>query len=210
MRLTFGGPEPADKKKKKQDEEIPEFAKSPKGFAIELLKIILIALAIIIPVRYFVFQPIYVRGTSMEPSFYDNQYLIIDEITYRFTEPKRGEVVVVKPVTTQADYLIKRIIALPGETLEIRGGEVVVHNQQYPDGIVLEEEYLGEGVYTSGTKAVTLNSDEYYVMGDNRSVSLDSRSFGPLPEDNIVGRAWLRVWPFEEFSHFAPPEYVYD
>ncbi len=210
MRLTFSGSEPADIKKKKSEEEIPEFAKSPKGFVIELLKIILIALAIIIPVRYFLFQPFYVRGASMEPSFYDNQYLIIDEITYRFTEPKRGEVVVIKPVTTQTDYLIKRIIGLPGETLEIRNGEVMIRNQQYPDGIVLEETYLGEGVYTSGTKSATLDSDEYYVMGDNRSVSLDSRSFGPLPEDNIVGRAWLRVWPFEEFSHFAPPVYLFN
>ncbi|MBU0597776.1 signal peptidase I [Patescibacteria group bacterium] len=208
MRLTFGSTQNKSKKTTRKDpEKIPSFAKSPKGFFVELIKIVLIALAVIIPVRYFLFQPFYVRGASMEPSFHDDQYLIIDEITYRFTEPKRGEVVVIKPLSGRTDFLIKRIIGLPGETIDMRDGEVFIYDDQYPDGVALHESYLFEGTYTSGGKKVTLASNEYFVMGDNRTVSLDSRSFGPLNKKSIVGRAWLRVWPFKQFQHFQEYEY---
>ncbi len=205
MRLTFR--EKKSKKTKDQKEEIPDFAKSPKGFIFELLKIFLIALVIVIPIRYFLFQPFYVRGASMEPSFNDNEYLIIDEITYRFTEPKRGEVVVIKSLGYDSDYLIKRVIGLPGETLEIDKGQVIIFNNDHEDGFALDERYLFEGMRTSGNQTVTLGSDEYFVMGDNRSVSLDSRSFGPLPKENIIGKAWLRVWPFDKIKHFNIPLY---
>lgn len=193
--------------KTKKDDDIPSFAKSPKGFIIELVKIVLIALVVIIPIRYFLFQPFYVRGASMEPNFYDNEYLIVDEITYRFTDPERGDVIVVKVPEKKSDFLIKRIIGMPGETIEIKDGEIIIFNDKNPNGFVLTENYLKEGLTTLGYKKEVIGEEEYYIMGDNRHVSLDSRSFGPLEGDNIVGRAWLRVWPFDQFSHFTTPEY---
>ena len=207
MRLTFGQDDNLKKQKTKGEDEIPSFAKSSKGFIIEIIKIVLIALAVIIPVRYFLFQPFYVRGASMEPSFHDNEYLIIDEITYRFSDPKRGEVVVVQSPTNKSDFFIKRIIGLPGETVEMEDSKVVVYNEQFPEGIELVEGYLAADTQTNGGRKTVLDQDEYFVLGDNRPVSLDSRSFGPLHRKYIVGRAWLRVWPFSEFQHFSVPEY---
>ncbi|XOU93984.1 MAG: signal peptidase I [Candidatus Kerfeldbacteria bacterium] len=193
--------------KDNQNDDIPSFAKSPKGFIIELVKIVLIALVVIIPIRYFLFQPFYVRGASMEPNYYDNEYLIVDEITYRFTDPERGDVVVVKVPEKKSDYLIKRIIGLPGETVEIKDGDIIIHNNENINGFLLSESYLKDGMITSGYKKEEIGEEEYYLMGDNRPVSLDSRSFGPLNGDNIIGRAWLRVWPFDQFSSFSAPEY---
>ncbi|MFA5134319.1 MAG: signal peptidase I [Patescibacteria group bacterium] len=212
MRLSFGRGETRDRKIQEEKRlqrasDVPAFAESPKKFIFELLKIVLIALAVIIPVRYFLFQPFYVRGASMEPSFHDNEYLIIDEITYRFADPQRGEVVVVKNPDRTSEFFIKRIIGLPGETIEVKNGDVVIFNSSKPLGFILEEPYLSEEVVTRGGQRTTLGPDQYFVMGDNRSVSLDSRTFGPLNSSFIVGRAWLRVWPFEEFEHFTPPAY---
>ncbi len=192
---------------KEEEKKVPSYAQSPRGFFIELVKIVVIAVVIIIPVRYFLFQPFYVRGASMEPNFHDNQYLIIDEITYRFNDPQRGEVVVVKDPKISGEFLIKRIIGLPHETVIIQDGHVMIKNEANPDGFTLDEPYLFDTIVTNGNKEVTLGGDQYYVMGDNRPVSLDSRSFGPLPESDIVGRAWLRVWPFSTFQHFTPPQY---
>jgi signal peptidase I len=197
----------------KADKEDPRpnnpktFWQSKGGFILEIVKIVVITLAIILPVRYFLFQPFYVRGASMEPTFQDRDYLIIDEITYRFSDPKRGDVVVVKNPDNEKEFFIKRIIGLPGETLEIRHGQIRIINQQYPQGLTLDESYLPTTTTTSGNSIITLTSDEYFVMGDNRSVSLDSRIFGPLPRRSIVGRAWLRVWPFNTWQHFVPPSY---
>lgn len=212
MRLSLGSSEDRTKKKqeeisKSKDDTTPSFAKSPKSFFIELIKIVVIALAIIIPIRYFLFQPFYVRGASMEPTFQDSEYLIIDEITYRFSDPERGDVVVVRNPQHESEFFIKRIIALPGETISVEDGVVIIFNDTNLDGLLLKEMYLGEGVKTSGTINVKLDEDEYYILGDNRTVSLDSRAFGPLEEQYLVGRAWLRVWPFDRFQHFVTPDY---
>jgi len=217
MRLSINDKESEKKEEKNKShkagsapggkKDIPSFAKSPKAFVVELIKIVLIALVVIIPIRYFLFQPFYVRGASMEPNFYDNEYLIIDEITYRFSEPQRGDVVVVKMPEKQSEYLIKRIIGLPGEKIEINDGLVTVFFNSDNQANILNETYLSENIQTYGAKNIELSEDEYYVMGDNRPVSLDSRSFGPLHKENIVGRAWLRVWPFDSLTHFTTPYY---
>lgn len=207
MKLALNKKDNKQIDKVKKPDKIPSFAKSPKSFIIELVKIVLIALAVIIPIRYFLFQPFYVRGASMEPNFNDNEYLIVDEITYRFADPERGDVIVVKVPEKKSEFLIKRIIGMPGETLTLMDGRIYVSTNTTDEGIALDESYLGDGIITQGFNSVTLTNDEYYVMGDNRPVSLDSRSFGPLVKENIVGRAWLRVWPFNVFEHFSTPEY---
>jgi len=166
------------------------------AFVGELIKITLIALAIIAPVRYFLIKPFYVNGASMEPTYYNREYLIIDEISYRLNAPKRGDVVVFKYPLDESQFFIKRIIGLPGERVVVRDEAVMVYNDANPLGMVLEEPYLSENMVTTDTSDVTLGADEYFVMGDNRMASLDSRRFGPLKRNEIVGRSWLRGWPF--------------
>ncbi|HSD12574.1 MAG TPA: signal peptidase I [Patescibacteria group bacterium] len=172
-------------------------------FAGELLHVVVISLAIIVPVRYFLIQPFYVKGASMEPNFYDHEYLIIDEIGYRLNQPQRGEIVVFRYPNDPRQYFIKRIIGLPGERIKVSGGQVWVYNAEHPDGKVLDEHsYLG-AIYTSGEKDVQLADDEYFLMGDNRGASLDSRSFGPVTRSFIVGRVWFRGWPPEKIKVFT-------
>jgi len=175
------------------------------AFLIEVIQIVMISSAIIIPVRYFLVQPFYVKGASMEPNFYDHEYLIIDELSYRFRIPERGEIVVFRYPREPSQFFIKRVVALPGETVEITGGEVVIYNTEHPNGLKLDEEYLTET--TSGKERVTLGPDEYFVLGDNRDSSLDSRSFGALNKDNIIGRVWVRGLPLSRIGTFDLPEY---
>jgi signal peptidase I len=176
-------------------------------FILETIKIVIISLLIVIPIRYFVVQPFFVKGQSMEPSFDDGQYLIIDEISYRFDSPERGEVVIFRYPNDPSQYYIKRIIGLPKETIEIIGGGVIVYNVENPSGFVLKESYLLEGEKTSGTMKVELGAGEYFVLGDNRAASSDSRRWGPLSENFIIGKVWVRAWPFEVVKVFAAPSY---
>lgn len=175
-------------------------------FVFEVVEIVLISAAIIIPIRYFLIQPFYVKGASMEPNFYDHEYLIIDEISYRLREPARGEIVVFRYPRDPRQFFIKRVVGLPGETIEITGGNVLLYSEEHPNGIVLEEDYIVEERTNGKTKSV-LGSEEYYLLGDNRDESLDSRAFGPVRRDGIVGRVWVRGLPFSRIGTFAAPEY---
>lgn len=185
-------------------------------YVFNFLKVGLISLAIILPVRYFLIQPFYVRGASMVPNFYDREYLIINEIVYRLEEPQRGEVIVFKcgmPSCgpTHNDYLIKRIIGLPGEKIKISASKITIYNQRYPQGFVLNESaYLPEGNSNSrmiGELTVLLADNEYFVLGDNRASSFDSKSFGPIGRGFIIGRVWLRGWPINRMTKFEAPNY---
>lgn len=168
----------------------------------ELLKVVVISLIIIIPVRYFVLQPFFVQGASMEPNFYDHEYLVIDEISYRFKEPQRGEIVVFRYPNDPRQYFIKRIVGLPNETLEIKDNAVFINSLRLD-----ESSYLGAGTNTFGNLYIKLGPDQYFLLGDNRNFSLDSRSFGPVDRRLMVGRAWFRGWPFTKFTIFGLPEY---
>ncbi len=177
-------------------------------FIWETVKIVIIALLIVLPIRYFVFQPFIVRGQSMEPSFSHGDYLIIDQITYRFNQPQRGEVIVFRYPNNPAQRYIKRIIALPGETVEINEGRVVIYNDQYREGTALEENhYLFEPAYTVGELRMTMGEKEYFVLGDNRDASADSRRWGTVPEHDIIGRALIRLWPLVAFATIEAPQY---
>ena len=168
----------------------------------ETVKIVITALVIVIPIRYFLFQPFFVKGQSMEPNFETGDYLIIDEISYRFREPARGEVVVFKYPKNPSQNYIKRIIGLPGETVEVNEGKVIIY-QGDKAHILDETQYLPYLMSISGLAGKTrmvLGEDEYFVLGDNRPVSFDSRRWGVLPGKFIVGRVALRVWPFAVFA----------
>ncbi len=176
------------------------------AFLLEVLQIVIVAAAIVLPVRYFLIQPFNVKGASMEPNFHNDEYLIIDELSYRFREPVRGEVVVFRPPLDPGEYYIKRMIGLPGETVEITDGHVYISNADHPNRVELKEAYLDD-LSTQGKKKVTLAADEYMVLGDNRDESLDSRSFGPIKRASIVGRAWVRGLPLSRVGLFEAPSY---
>lgn len=181
------------------------------SFIFELTKIVVISLAIIIPVRYFLIQPFYVKGASMEPNFHDREYLIIDEISYRLKEPSRGDIVVFRYPRNPQEFFIKRIIGLPGEKIQVKNGDVKIFNDVKMDGVILTEDYLEEGTKTYGLvdNIITLAEDEYYVLGDNRNASKDSRSFGPVNESFIIGKVLLRGWPFSKIGLFETYEYSF-
>ncbi len=147
-------------------------------------------------------QPFLVSGASMEPNFGSGNYLIIDEVTYRFREPERGEVIVFRYPDNPSTYYIKRIVGLPGEKVEIRKGSVYIFNNEYPEGFLLEESYLPLEAKTPGTAMAELSPYEYFVLGDNRNYSYDSRSWGNLPKENIIGIARLRLLPITEVEAF--------
>lgn len=176
------------------------------AFLWEVVKIVIISLCIVIPIRYFLFQPFFVKGMSMEPNFDDGQYLIVDEISPRFDGYKRGEVIVFKFPQNPSQYYIKRIIGLPGETIEFFGSEIIISGGKNGNLILDEKEYLSYASNYQNLK-ITLKDNEYFVLGDNREASADSRRWGTLPEKYIVGRVWLRAWPFDKFELVKIPIY---
>ena len=174
-------------------------------FVFELIKIVTISLIIIIPIRHFLIQPFYVKGASMEPNFHDSEYLIIDELSYELKTPKRGDIIVFRYPRNPQEFFIKRVIGLPGEKVQIQDGMVFITNSTNPNGIALDEPYLATGTKTYGLSdndVITLGKDEYYVLGDNRNSSKDSRSFGPVNKSFIIGRVLLRGWPFDKVKLF--------
>jgi signal peptidase I len=174
------------------------------SFLFETLKIVVIALVIVVPIRYFLFQPFLVKGQSMEPAFENGDYLIIDEISYRFSNPQRGEVVVFKYPQDTSQRYIKRIIGLPGEIVEIKDGKIFI------SGKPLEEtNYLPPNFFTPdfGFMRITLGENEYFVLGDNRLHSSDSRRWGTVPREDIIGRVFVRAWPFSALAKAEIPNY---
>ncbi|MEK7540425.1 MAG: signal peptidase I [Patescibacteria group bacterium] len=171
-------------------------------FLWEVLKVVIVVFAIIIPVRHYLIKPFYVRGASMEPNFHDYEYLVVDELSYRLRAPERGEVVVLKDPLDPSQYFIKRIVGLPGEHIVVRDGTVRINGKKLD-----ETQYLDDSVRTTGHDDVTLQEGEYYLMGDNRTASLDSRVFGPLDKSEFVGRTWIRAWPLTEIELFSPFTY---
>jgi signal peptidase I len=164
------------------------------GWLRDILETLLPALVIVLVVNAFLAQATRVEGQSMEPSLYDNQRLVIEKISYRFHSPQRGNIVVLRLPHRQSDPpLIKRVVALPGETIEIRDGLVYINGQ------VLEEPYLYQLTF-GDMPPHTVSPDHVFVLGDNRGASNDSRSFGEVALSDIIGRAWLRYWPLDQMG----------
>lgn len=167
--------------------------KKSESFWRELAKLLLLALVVVIPFRLFIAQPFIVDGASMDPTFHTGQYLIVDELTYHFKNPERGSVLIFKYPKDPKKYFIKRVIGLPGETVNIKNGVVTIINSEYPQGLVLDEPYVKYA--KKEDTSYTLGESEYFVLGDNRIGSADSRVWGPVPEDNIIGRPIIRFYP---------------
>lgn len=181
-------------------------------FILEIIKVFVLALVIIIPIRVFLFQPFFVQGASMEPNFENSEYLIVNELGYKETDIKIGSqnifdvkpfkeisrqtVIVFRYPKNPSQYFIKRVIGLPGEKLEIKDGKVIIYNSENPNGFVLDESaYLSNFVKTNGNGVYVLKNNEYFVMGDNRMFSSDSRSWGPIQKSDVIGKVLFRAWP---------------
>lgn len=166
----------------------------------EMLRFSLIALIIVIPIRMFVAQPFIVSGASMQETFHTGEYLIVDQLTYHFSEAKRGDVIVFRYPKDPSKFFIKRVIGEPGDTVNIEGSTVRISNAAQPNGFILNEPYIKSMANGSSVTEV-LGDREYFVMGDNRDQSSDSRVWGVLQEERIVGRAYLRLFPFSTLSY---------
>lgn len=175
-------------------------------FLLDLLETFIIAIGLFVIIYNYLVQPNSVIGSSMEPNFHDGQYILTDKLSYRLREPERGEVVVFKyPKDESLDY-IKRVVALPGERVLIKNNNITIFNDDRPQGFKLNEKYLSDGVQTDGGpvfpegKETVVPKNTYFVLGDNRSRSSDSRSWGTVPKSDFVGRVIFRYWPFSTFG----------
>jgi len=164
----------------------------------ELLEVILIAFLPLFVISQFLARPFIVQGASMEPNFQNGNYLIIDMVSYRFNNPDRGDVVVFRYPHNRSSYYIKRIIGLPGDHVSLRNGDVFVN------GAITSDKYFSLGVDTfpASQTDFSLTEDQFFVMGDNRAMSFDSRNWGPLERSDIIGFVRIRVWPLSELEFF--------
>ena len=161
----------------------------------------LFALGLALFIRFFIAAPFIVYGSSMDDTFHQYDYLIIDRISYRFDDPQRGDVIVFGlPQDTSRD-LIKRVIALPGETIILENGSISISNADHPEGFALSEPYITPANRGGlSDLSVTLGEEQYFVLGDNRRVSADSRIWGTLPRADIIGRVLVRLFPFSQIA----------
>lgn len=164
----------------------------------ELIKYALVAAVIVIPFRVFIAQPYIVSGSSMDPTFKDGDYLIVDQLSKRFQKPQRGDVVIIRYPKDPSKFFIKRIVGFPNEKLEIKNGQVTVYNEFNEEGLLIDEPYVSYKKVENFS--IILDQSEYFVMGDNRAGSSDSRIWGPLPEDHIVGQPIIRLFPFNKIN----------
>lgn len=183
-----------------------ELLKRFAAFFFDLIEIFVVAMAIFVVGYLFLFQPHQVKGSSMEPNFHDAEYILTDKISYRFHPPQRGDVVIFRaPKNRELDY-IKRIIGLPGDKVMIVDGHIFINGKQ------LKEDYLQGRITSPGSflppnKEYTVLENEYFCLGDNRSYSSDSRDWGPVLKDDMIGKAWLKYWPPPNLGILAKVNY---
>ncbi len=167
-------------------------------FLFDVLESIVVALAIFVVLYLFITQPHQVKGQSMDPNFANGQYILTDKISYHFTVPKRGDVIVFKsPANKEIDF-IKRVIGLPGERVRLTDGSFYINGKKLEEKYIPPENFLYPGSFLRENVEITVPAGHLFVTGDNRPHSSDSREFGPIPYEDIVGRSFLRYWPFED------------
>lgn len=171
----------------------------------EIVKTVALVFLIAFLIRYFLIQPFVIEGYSMEPNFHNNEYILVDMISYHFKQPQRGDIIVFKfPQKPSVSY-IKRIIGIPEDCIEVKGG------QTYLNDHLLDESYLAANTPTlvGGQNGLDykkcLGSNDFFVMGDNREHSSDSREWGVVPRSNIIGKTWLIIYPIQFFGFIKHP-----
>lgn len=195
MDQTYNTSVPPSEKKKSLGKSLREWA-----------QVIIVALAIALPVRLLIAEPFIVQGASMDPTFSTGQFLIVDRLSYRFEDPQRGDVIVFEYPNNPSIYYIKRIIGLPGETVQVDKGKVTIFNEEKPKGFTLNEPYIEASHMSADSLFERLGPTEYFVMGDNRAQSSDSRLWGPLEKNLIVGRPIIRLSPISSIG-ILPGDY---
>lgn len=166
----------------------------------DIIESVGVALSIFVVIYLFLVQPHQVKGASMDPTFHDGEYILTDKISYRFKEPQRGDIIVFKaPRNPDFDY-IKRIIAIPGDTISISNGNIYLNSKKLNEDYIKSETIILPGQFIKEGQEITLKSDEYFVLGDNRSHSSDSRQWGTVPKKDIIGRVFFRYWPLTKFG----------
>jgi signal peptidase I len=185
-------------------------------FFFEIAETAILAVLIFLALYLFLVRPHQIRGDSMLPNFHNGEYLLTEMVSYNLLkkEPQRGEVIVFRSPEQPSLDFIKRVIALPNEKVKLENGKVFVINQEHPEGFLLEEDYLEEGTGTEGRRTIkdgevfSTGDNGYVVMGDNRERSSDSREWGVIGKENIIGRVWLRYWPPEAVALIKPALYI--
>jgi len=194
---------------------ILQFFRSIINFFLEIAETAILAILIFLALYLFLVRPHQIRGDSMLPNFRNGEYLLTEMVSYNLLkkEPQRGEVVVFRsPEQPNLDF-IKRVVALPNEKIKLENGRVFIINQEHPEGFLLEEDYLEEGTVTEGRRTIkdgevfSTGDNGYVVMGDNRERSSDSREWGVIGKENIIGKVWLRYWPPEAVALIKPAFY---
>ncbi len=180
------------------EESSPETTEVKKESSWELIRFGIIAILIVIPVRLFVAQPFIVSGSSMLPTFENGDYLIVDEISYKINDPERFDVIIFRYPNDHKKFFIKRVMGLPTEKVVIKGSTVTVINEEHPEGLLLDQPYVENK--SDNNMTYELKEGEYFVMGDNRSASSDSRYWGPVDKDLIIGKALLRLLPLKNID----------
>jgi signal peptidase I len=186
-----------------------EFIKHLGAFFLDFIETIVIALAIFVVVYLFLFQPHEVKGSSMYPNFMDGEYILTDKFSYRFSLPQRGDIIVFKsPQNKEIDF-IKRIIGLPGDLIRISGGFVYVNDVRLSESSYLPSGYLTNGgAFLREGNTVTVPTAGYFVLGDNRNHSSDSREWGFVSSSDIIGKAWFRYWPISQIGGIPYAKYT--
>lgn len=174
--------------------------KKISSFLLDIIQTVVVALSVFVIIYLFLFQPHQVKGSSMDPSFIDAEYLLTDKITYRFREPKRGEVVIFTAPMNQDYEYIKRIIALPGETIKIEGGNIFINGEKLEESYLPPQRATLTGGFLREGQSLIMPEGRYFVIGDNRNHSSDSREWGTVPLESIIGRAWFRYWPLSRLG----------
>ena len=181
------------------DNNINKAPQNPKESSFwEMVRYLVIASLIVFPFRMFVAQPYIVSGSSMDPTFKNGDYLIVDQLSKRFSEPARESVLIIRYPVDPSKFFIKRLIGFPNETIEIKNGVVTIFNKSHPEGFSLDNSYIEHK--KNDNFSIKLGDSEYFVMGDNRANSSDSRVWGPLPSEDIVGKPILRLFPIKKIG----------
>ena len=169
-------------------------------FLLDTIQSVALSLGIFATVYLFLLQPHEVRGKSMEPNFQDKEYLLTDKVSYKIGDPKRGDVIIFSAPPTRQEEFIKRIIGLPGDTITISNGRVFINDKELREGYLIDTTPTFGGSSLQEGDKIILGKNEYFVLGDNRPHSQDSRYFGKIIEDDILGKAWLIYWPPQNFG----------
>lgn len=173
----------------------------------DIIQVIVFAVAIFLFVYLLILQPHKIKGASMSPNYPDGEYLLTDKVTYRFNEPKRGDIIVFEAPTGNGDEFIKRIIGLPGDNVSIRNGSIYLNGEMLNESYIAADIETYPGNFLEAGETITVPEGQYFVVGDNRPHSSDSRSWGYVTKDKITGRAWLIYWPLDQAGTIKSPKY---